>query len=288
MAADHGVVSEGVSAYPQEVTAQMVYNFLRGGAAINVLVKHIAAHIVVVDIGVATKLEPHPSLLSKKVNLGTRNMANCPAMTAEEAMEAIQSGIDILEGEIAKGLDIVGIGDMGIGNTTPSAAITAVITGQPVGQVTGRGTGINDDQLAHKIKVIERAIKNNKPNPQDPLDVLAKVGGFEIGGLVGVILRAAAHRIPIVLDGFITGAAALIAQKFHPLIREFLIASHRSAEWGHRAILDYLGLKPLLDLDLRLGEGTGATLGIFLAEAGVKILREMATFAEARVSERKE
>jgi nicotinate-nucleotide--dimethylbenzimidazole phosphoribosyltransferase len=288
MAGDHGVVAEGVSAYPQEVTAQMVSNFLRGGAGINVLARHTGARVVVVDMGVAAPLEPHPQLVSKKVAPGTADMAKGPAISREQALQAIQAGIEVVEGELRKGLDIVGTGDMGIGNTTPSSAICAVITGEPVEKVTGRGTGIDDAQLAHKIEVIKRALSVNRPDPKDPLDVLSKVGGFEVGGLAGVMLGAAAHRVPVVIDGFISGAAALIATELCPRLKDYLIASHVSAEIGHRVMLQWMGLKPLLDLDMRLGEGTGAALGIFLAEAAAKILAEMATFAEADVSDKEE
>ncbi len=286
MAGDHGVIAEGVSAYPQEVTAQMVYNFLRGGAGINVLARHIGARVVVVDMGVAANFEPHPLLISKKIAFGTSNMAKGPAMSREQALLAIDRGIEVINEEITKGLDIVGVGDMGIGNTTSSSAICAAITGEPVAKVTGRGTGIDDEQLASKVKVIEAALALNKPEPKDAIDVLSKVGGFEIGGIAGVILGAAAQRIPVVLDGFIAGAAALIATRLCPTVMDYLIAAHVSAEVGHRVILDYLGLKPLLDLGMRLGEGTGATLAIFVVEAAVKALGEMATFADAGVSEK--
>ena len=240
MAADHGVVAEGVSLFPQEVTALMVQIFLRGGAGINVLARQVGARVVVVDMGVATDLEPHSSLVIRKVAYGTRNMALGPAMTREEALQAIEAGIEILEEELEKGLDIVGSGDMGIGNTTASSAITAAITGEPVAKVSGRGTGIGDRQLSHKVKVIERALRVNQPDAADPLDVLAKVGGFEIGGLVGVMIGAASHRIPIVIDGFISGAAALIATGMAPKLGEFLIAGHVSAERGHRVALKHL------------------------------------------------
>jgi len=286
MAGDHGVTAEGVSAYPQEVTAQMVYNFLRGGAGINVLARHIGARVVVVDMGVAADLEPHPLLVSKKIAFGTRNMAKEPAMSRQQALRAIEAGIEVINEEVAKGLDIVGVGDMGIGNTTPSSAICAVITGEPVAKVTGRGTGIGDEQLASKVKVIETALALNRPDSKDAIDVLAKVGGFEIGGIVGVILGAVAQRIPVVVDGFIAGAAALIATRLCSKVRDYLIAAHVSAEIGHRAILDYLGLKPLLDLEMRLGEGTGAALAISIVEAAAKTLAEMATFADAGISEK--
>ncbi len=286
MAGDHGVMAEGVSAFPQQVTAQMVYNFLGGGAGINVIARQIGARIIVVDMGVASELGTHPQLLARKVTLGTRNMALGSAMTNEQAAKAIETGIEIVTAELAKGLDIVGTGDMGIGNTTASSAICATITGKSVAEVTGRGTGIADEQLTHKIEIIDRALTVNQPDPKQPLDVLAKVGGFEIGGLVGVMLAAAAHRIPVVIDGFISGAAALIATALSPGLRDFLIAAHVSAEPGHRLLLKHLGLKPLLDLGMRLGEGTGAALGIFLSETAAGILAEMSTFAEAGVSGR--
>ncbi len=288
MAGDHGVVTEGVSLFPQEVTAQMISNFIHGGAGINVIARQVGARIIVVDIGVATKLESNPQLLSRKVALGTQNMSLGPAMTGEQVVRAVETGIEIVVSEVGKGLDIVGTGDMGIGNTTASGAICAVMTGKPVAEVTGRGTGIADRQLMHKVEIINRALAMNHPDPSQPLDVLAKVGGFEIGGLVGVMLGAAAHRIPIVIDGFISGAAALIATALSPELKDFLIAAHVSAEAGHRLLLQHLELKPLLDLGMRLGEGTGAALGIFLTETAARILAEMSTFAEAGVSERGE
>lgn len=288
IAGDHGVVAEKVGNWPQEVTAQMVNNFLAGGAGINVLTRLVGARLIVADMGVATKLRKDGKLLSYKIGHGTNNMCLGPAMTAEEAVIAIEIGINIAETEIAKGLDIIGTGDMGIGNTTASSAIYAVIAGKPVSEVTGRGTGITDEQLSHKIKVIERAISLNKPNPSQPLDVLAKVGGFEIGGLAGVMLAAAAHHVPVVIDGFISGTAALIAVNLSPKLKDYLIAAHVSAEAGHKSMLNYLGLTPLLSLDMRLGEGTGAALGIFIAEASAKLLAEMATFDEAIVSGKNE
>jgi len=286
MAGDHGVVAEGVGNWPQEITAQMIYNFLRGGAGINVLARQVGARVVVVDMGVAADLEPHPQLISRKVARGTQNMFLRPAMTIEQAVTAIETGIEVVGSEVAKGLDIVGTGDMGIGNTTASSAICAVMTGKPVSEVTGRGTGISDEQLAHKVEVIQRALAVNHPDLAQPLDVLAKVGGFEIGGLVGVMLAAAAYRIPVVIDGFISGAATLIATALAPRLLDFLIAAHVSAEPGHKVLLRHLRLNPLLDLGMRLGEGTGAVLGIFLAEAAARILAEMSTFGEAGVSER--
>lgn len=285
MVADHGVVAEGVSLYPQEVTRQMVLNFLQGGAAINVLANHIGARVIVVDMGVIGGFQPLPGLLCKMIDFGTKNMAKEPAMTHQQAIDALKAGIELVEAEMSKGLDIIGTGDMGIGNTTASSAIFAAISGESAKKVTGRGTGVDDKQLAHKVEVIERALSINKPTPEDPIDVLAKVGGFEIGGLAGVILAGAAQRIPVVIDGFISGAAALIAASLSPQVKDYLIAAHVSAEAGHELLLDFLGLKPLLNLNMRLGEGTGAALGIFLAEAAVRLLGQMATFAEASVSE---
>lgn len=288
MAADHGVAAEGVSLYPQGVTRQMVLNFLGGGAGINVLARHVGARVVVVDMGVIGGFEPHPELLCKMIDFGTRNMARGPAMSRSQALDAIEAGIEVIQTEIAGGLDIVGTGDMGIGNTTASSAVCAVMTGKPVAEVTGRGTGLGDEQLDHKVAVIQQALEVNQPNPDDPLDVLARVGGFEIGGLAGVILGAAASRIPVVIDGFISGAAALIAVGLSPAAGDYLIAAHLSVEAGHRVALDHLGLTPLLNLKMRLGEGTGAALAISIAEAAAKILDEMATFEEAGVSEAEE
>ncbi len=285
MAADHGVAAEGVSLYPQEVTRQMVINFLKGGAAINILADLIGARLIVVDMGVKGGFTPLPGLLCKMIDFGTRDMIHGPAMARHQAMDAIQAGIEVVESEMSKKLDIIGTGDMGIGNTTASSAIFAAISGYPIKQVTGRGTGIDDKHLAYKIDVIKKALSINKPNPKDPLDVLAKVGGFEIGGLAGVILAAAAYRIPVVIDGFISGAAALIATGLSPQAKDYLIAAHLSAEAGHELLLRFLGLKPLLNLNMRLGEGTGAALGILLAEAAVRTLSQMATFAEAGVSQ---
>lgn len=283
-AADHGIARAGVSAYPQEVTAQMVLNFLRGGAAVNVLARHVGARVVVVDAGVAADLAPHPGLVVRKAGYGTADMSQGPAMSREQALACVEAGI-ALAMEQAQRADIFGVGDMGIGNTTASAAITAVLTGMPVSAVTGRGTGITDDRFHRKVALIEQAIALNQPNAADPLDVLAKVGGFEIGLLAGVLLGAAGARRAVVLDGFITGAAALIACSLAPGLRPYLVASHRSAEPGHQAVLDYLGLDPVLDLYLRLGEGTGAALAIGIIDAAVRLLHEMATFEEAGVSD---
>jgi nicotinate-nucleotide--dimethylbenzimidazole phosphoribosyltransferase len=287
MAGDHGVTKEGVSAYPSAVTSQMVYNFLQGGAAINALAHHVGARVIVVDVGVAADLS-HPGLLSRKVALGTANMVLEPAMTHAQMLEAIQVGIDVFDTQLDRGIDLVATGDMGIGNTTASSAIAAILLQMPVALLTGRGTGIDDEQLAHKIQVIENAIARNVPNPQDPLDVLMRVGGLEIAGLVGVIIAAASRRIPVVIDGFISGAAALIAVTLNPVIGAYLLAGHASVEQGHRLILERLGLLPLLDLKLRLGEGTGAVLAMSIIEAALRAHSEMATFTEAGVSTREE
>lgn len=286
MAGDHGVVKDGVSAFPQEVTPQMVMNFLHGGAAINSLAKHVGARIVVVDMGVAADLPQHPRLINRKVAYGTQSMAHGPAMTRDQARQALEAGIEVVEAEIGHGLDIVGTGDMGIGNTTPSAAIACVLTGEAPARIAGRGTGLDDAGLQRKIAVLEQSLEINKPDPKDGLDVLAKVGGFEIGGLAGVMLGAAAHGKPVMVDGFISTAAAMIAVTVAPAVKPYLISAHRSQEYGHAAMLAWLGLDPLVDMHMRLGEGTGAALGISLAEAACKVLAEMATFAEAGVSDK--
>lgn len=286
MAGDHGVAAEGVSAYPAEVTAQMVANFLNGGAAINVLARQVGARVVIVDMGVAAAIEPHPELLDRKIAAGTANMAQGPAMTAEQAMRAVAAGMEIARDLVADGVELIGTGEMGIGNTTPSSAITAVLTGAPVDEVVGRGTGVDDEGLARKRSVVARALTVNEPDQEDPFDVLCKVGGFEIAGLVGVILGAAAVRTPVIIDGFITGAAALVAGAMVPAARAYMIAAHRSVEIGHRASLEALGLTPLFDMDLRLGEGTGAALAMEVVEAAARLLAEMATFDEAGVSDR--
>lgn len=286
MAGDHGITRQGVSAFPSEVTPQMVHNFLLGGAAINVLARHVGARVVVVDMGVASDLPAHPELTNCKVAHSTQDFSQGAAMTREQAQRAIEAGIEIAMREIDAGADLVGTGDMGIGNTTPSSAIVAAITKRSVAEVTGRGTGVDDAGLSRKIAMIEQALKINQPNMNDGLDVLSKVGGFEIGGLAGVMIGAASRRVPVVIDGFISGAAALIAYTIAPSVQPYLIAAHRSVEIGHRVMLDHLKLHPLFDLDLRLGEGTGAALGISLCIAACKILDEMATFADAGVAEK--
>lgn len=286
LAADHGVVEDGVSAYPKEVTAQMVGNFLSGGAAINVLANHVGARVVVVDIGICVDLRPHPRLIIKKIGYGTKNMAKQPAMTKKEALKALYTGVEIFETQLQRGIDIIGTGEMGIGNTTAASAITACFTKRPLREITGKGAGLDNRGLENKINIIKKALFLNKPDAADPIDVLAKVGGFEIAGLTGIILAASAKKVPVVIDGFISGAAALIAFCLQPKVKNYMIAAHKSVEGGHKAILEYIGLRPMLDLDLRLGEGTGAALGIGLADAAIKILTQMATFKDAKVSQR--
>lgn len=286
LAADHGVARAGVSAYPQAVTAQMVRNFLAGGAAINVLARLTGARVVVGDLGVAAGLPDHPVLIRKKIGPGTRSIVEGPAMSKDEALAAVAAGFAIVEAEITRGLDLLAAGEMGIGNTTAASAIVAALTGRPVAEVTGRGTGLDAAGWARKVATIDRALALNRPDPRDPLDILGKVGGYEIAGLVGVILGAAAHRVPVVVDGFICSAAALVAAEICPLARDYLVAGHVSTEAGHPIVLQRLGLAPLLSLDLRLGEGSGAALALSLIDATVALLDEMATFSEAGVSQR--
>ena len=263
-AGDHGVVAEGVSAYPQDVTPAMVMNFLGGGAAINVLADHAGAEIIVLDAGVAADLPEHPSLRSVKIGRGTDNIAMGPAMTREQAIQSLETGIETAREQIAAGSDLLACGDMGIGNTTPSSAITSVITGAGTDVTTGRGTGLDDAGLAHKASVVKRAIYVNKPDAKDGLDVLMKVGGFEIGVLAGVFLGAAAGHRPVIVDGFISGAAALIAYAIASEAGHRFIASHQSVEPGHRISLSHMGLEPLLDMGMRLGEGSGAALSMHI------------------------
>jgi len=284
MAGDHGVTCEGVSAYPQEVTPQMVANFLTGGAAINVLARHVGAKVLIVDMGVACDMPAHPDLLVRKVAYGTANIAAGPAMTRAQAEQALLAGARLAGEEIARGIDIFATGDMGIGNTTPSAAIAAAVTGHLPAELAGRGTGVDDAGWNRKVNAIERALAVNKVDPSDGIGLLAPLGGYEIGGLAGLILGAAANRRPVVVDGFISTAAALIASQIAPQVKAYLILAHTSQEKGHRLMMEWLGQAPLLDLRMRLGEGTGAVLAISLVEAACKILGEMATFASAGVS----
>jgi nicotinate-nucleotide--dimethylbenzimidazole phosphoribosyltransferase len=283
LAADHGVVAEGVSAYPQSVTAQMVENFLHGGAAVNVLARQVGARVVVADFGVATPLGSPAGLVVRRIGAGTANMARGPAMTGAQAEAAIEAGAALAAEAIAEGADLLGTGEMGIGNTTAASAITAAITGAPADLVTGHGTGLDEAARGRKIEVVRRALSVNAPDPADGLDVVAKLGGFEIAGLVGVILAAAARRVPVALDGFIAGAAALVAVALAPQACHALFASHRSAEPGHARALAWLGLEPYLALGMRLGEGTGAALFVPLARAAAAVYGEMATFKSAGV-----
>jgi len=292
-AADHGVTRRGVSAYPSDVTAQMVANFVAGGAAINALAAAGGADVVVVDAGVASpgpdRASPAdddraPRLIRARIRDGTADMTDGPAMSRGEALRAIAVGLELVTDLQRTGLDLVGVGEMGIGNTTAASAITAVLTGRPVAEVTGRGTGIDDATHRRKVAAVTSAIERNAPDPNDPVGVLAAVGGLEIGVLVGVIVGSAAARIPVVLDGFITGSAALVAAALDAAIAARLIAAHRSAEPGHAVILERLGCRPLLDLDLRLGEGTGSALAMGLIAAAARVRDEMATFESAAVS----
>ncbi len=283
-AGDHGVVAEGVSAFPQEVTPQMVLNFLAGGAGVNVLAKHVGAEVRVIDVGVASEVNGE-GLIVKNVRRGTDNMAKGPAMAVTEALAAIKAGMEVARDAIADGAEIIGTGDMGIGNTTPSAALFAALLPAKVEEVTGRGTGINDAALQNKIRVIEKALAVNSDRLGSPLEALAAVGGFEIAAICGAIIEAARCRIPVVVDGFISTAAALVAIRLNDKIKDYCFFSHMSAEQGHRIFFESMGLEPLLHLGLRLGEGTGAALSMGLVEAGLKIMNEMATFGEAGVSE---
>ena len=286
-AADHGVVARGVTGYPQAVTAQMVANFLAGGAAVSVMCRRLGVRQLVVDAGIAAPAPASdPDLRIVRAGAGTCDMSRGPAMSWEQAERCLEAGIEIAGEVAADGADLIATGDMGIGNTTAASAIAAAVTGCPPGETTGRGTGRNDDQLRRKIAVVERALACNMPDRGDALDVLAKVGGFEIGVLAGVILGAASQRRAVVLDGFIAGAAALLAVLLSPAARGYLIAAHRSAEPGHRVVLAHLDLQPLLDLELRLGEGSGALLAMPIIEAAAACLAEMATFAEAGVADR--
>jgi nicotinate-nucleotide--dimethylbenzimidazole phosphoribosyltransferase len=285
-AADHGITQEDVSAYPKEVTAQMTYNFLDGGAAINVLARHHGVDTKVVDVGVDHEFAAPSCLGNHKIRRGTANFAHGPAMTRDEAVRCVELGIQLVREVATENLFLLGTGDMGIGNTSSASAILCALTEVAAVDAVGRGTGIDDAALARKIAAIDRGLKINRPDPNDPLDVLAKVGGLEIGAMTGIILGAAAFRVPMVLDGFISGAAALLARRFCPHVEDILIASHLSAERGHRLLLAELKLAPILDLQMRLGEGTGACILMGLIEAAVKIMSEMATFESAGVKEK--
>jgi nicotinate-nucleotide--dimethylbenzimidazole phosphoribosyltransferase len=283
-AGDHGVTEEGVSLFPQEVTAQMVFNFVNQGASINVLAKHAGARVKVADLGVNFDFDPALPIFHKKVGKGTANFAQVPAMSREAAIRSIEAGLEIVDELLEEGpVDILGTGDMGIGNTTPSSAVIAAFSGIAVDELTGRGTGIGDAALANKIRVIEDALALHRPDPNDPLDVLTKVGGFEIGGLAGLVIGAAAAGIPVVCDGLIATVGALIGCELAPTARAYLFASHRSVEVGHGYMHAHLGVEPLLDLKFRLGEGTGAAVAMELLDAATRILCDIKTFEEVAI-----
>lgn len=285
MAGDHGVAEEGVSLYPQEVTAQMVYSFVRGWATINVLAKHGNIDVSVVDMGVKSDIPEEWNVIPRKVRRGTQNFTKGPAMTREEALRGLLAGAELVIDAVERGkYQFIGTGDMGIANTTPSAAILSVLGGISPEKVAGRGTGIDDETLKKKIAVIEKGIALNNPDPSDPLDVLSKIGGCEIAGLAGAVLGAAFMKVPVVCDGFIATAGALVAIRLVPAAKDYLFISHRSQEKGHSAMIEVIGIRPVLDLEMRLGEGTGAALAMPIIEASVKVLREVKTFEEAGVS----
>jgi nicotinate-nucleotide--dimethylbenzimidazole phosphoribosyltransferase len=286
VAADHGIADEGVSAYPKDVTAQMTYNFLRGGAAINVLARHYGVDVEVIDAGVDYDFGAVRGLRDCKLRRGTANFSRGPAMTQRDAEQSIETGIRLVQEIAAPDVFLLGAGEMGIGNTTTAAAMLCALTGALPRNIAGRGTGIDDVTLEKKISAIERGLELNRPNAKDPLDVLTKVGGLEIGALAGMVLGAAAFRIPVVLDGFISGVAALLACRFSPIASEVIFASHLSAERGHRFVLEELKLAPLLDLQMRLGEGTGACLAMGPLEAAVRVMNEMETFESARIEKK--
>ncbi len=284
-AGDHGVTQEGISLFPAEVTPQMVLNFAAGGASVNVIGDHAGAVVKAADIGVNYDFDPDLPIFHKKVRHGTANFTKEPAMTRDEAILSIEAGIEIV-GELMTEapVDLLGTGDMGIGNTTPSSAIIAAFSGIPVGKLTGKGTGIDDAALKNKIAVIQRGLDLHKPNPSDPIDILSKVGGLEIGGLAGLVLGAAAHGIPVICDGLISTAGALIACELAPCARQYLFASHKSVEIGQKYMHDRLGLTPLIDLQFRLGEGTGAAVCMELLDLSTRILADIKTFEEVGVT----
>jgi nicotinate-nucleotide--dimethylbenzimidazole phosphoribosyltransferase len=287
-AADHGVVAEGVSAYPKEVTPQMVLNMLRGGAAINVLCRHAGAELRVVDMGVDYDFGSPVGLLDRKVCHGTRNFTQGPAMTETETCQAIEAGIALADDAATDGVDLLGTGEMGIANSTPAAALMAVYLGLPVEELTGRGTGVDDEGLRRKQSAIRLAMEVNRQSLRDPLTTLAALGGLEIAGITGLVLGGAARRIPVVVDGFISSSGALAAMRMKPTCADYLFFSHRSAEQGHRAFFDAIGALPILEFDMRLGEGTGAALAMSVIDAAIRIYNEMATFSSAKVSKKQD
>ena len=285
-AADHGVVAQGVTGYPQAVTGQMVQNFLEGGAAVSILSRSLGVRQIIVDAGVAGGIRDHPDLHRMSAGRGTEDISLGPAMSARQAEQCLTAGVNLAVEAARSGADLIAAGDMGIGNTTAASAIAATVTGESARDTTGSGTGRTPEELEHKVEVVQRALAVNRPDPGAPLDVLAKVGGFEIGVLAGVVLGGSAMRRAVVLDGFISGSAALLAHRFCPATQDYMIASHRSDERGHQLVLAHLGLSPLLDLGMRLGEGSGAVLAMPIIEAASACLCEMATFSEAGVSDR--
>lgn len=301
-AADHGITAEGVSAYPREVTHQMVLNFLSNGAAINVLARLHGADLVVVDVGVDADFGGVPGMVHRKVRAGTRNMLHEPAMSEEELSQALQAGFELAALAHQERRALIAIGEMGIGNTTAASAIAAALTKHPVAEVTGKGTGLNEQGYARKVQVLESVISkhfggkhfgnkhldaSNAILPATPLQILQCVGGLEIAAMTGMVLGAAQHRIAAIADGFISTAAAALAYAIEPRVRQYLFASHRSEEPGHRFLLEYIGLEPLLSLNMRLGEGTGAVLAMPIIESALRLYEEMASFASAGVSEAK-
>lgn len=284
MCADNGVVDEGVAQAPKSVTSTVTQNFTKGFTGINVLSGHARADIVVVDIGIDDDLE-NKDILNKKIRKGTWNIANGPAMTREEAIRAIETGIEIVRELSEAGVNLLGTGEMGIGNTTTSSAISAVLTGNEVDVMVGRGAGLTSEGLEKKIRVVNQAIIVNKPDPKDPIDVLAKLGGFDIAGLVGCFIGAAAYRVPILIDGFISATAALVAVLIKPEVKDFIFPSHGSAEPGNKKVMEALGLQPFLNLDMRLGEGTGAALAFHIIDAAVTSYIKMGTFGDAKIEQ---
>lgn len=291
MAGDHGIVDEGVSAYPQAVTGAMVQTFLAGGAGINAICRHVSAEVYVVDMGTMAVFEDadrpdNNRLIIHKIAPGTANFAQGPAMSRQQAEQAVMLGFQEASKLFQDGVDFIGTGDMGIGNTTPSAAVGAVLCGTELAEMVGRGTGVDDEGLARKQEVVRRGIAVNNPNPADGLDVLSKVGGFEIGGIAGCALAGAYHRRPVMIDGFISTAGALIARAICPTVVEYLLSGHCSEEPGHRHMLNHLNLNPILDLGMRLGEGTGAALAMSIVDGALRVFKEVMTFAEAGVADK--
>lgn len=286
-ASDHGITEEGVSLFPKQVTAQMVYSFLSGSATINVLARHVGAEVRVIDVGVDHTFSYQHGLIRKKVSYGTANFCNGPAMTSSELELALRAGLEIAEEAKEEGVQLVGTGDMGIGNTTASSAVIAALTGRPVSDVTGRGTGIDAENWRRKVQVIEKGLRKNESYLTDPLQILQAVGGFEIAGIAGLIVGCAAERIPVVVDGLIASAGALAALELHPSILDYVFFGHRSYERGQDAVMKRYGARPILDLDMRLGEGTGACLAMSVLDAAVKVFNQVATFEEAQVANKR-